>query len=204
MSDEIKLEKTKEEFESEIFSFIWDFKIADNILYNYDILISLIEKNTENSLLNKPIAIISTSILEAIMVDFISRLKTGTNHFPKSIKEDEKAKIKHYLESEGTDYSYVKFGGKKIVKSKKLKNFGFSKIIGIYEKYKLLGEDENLYENLEKLSYFRNRIHIKNYFENFEKDESITFSNKRTLVSLKIMEYISHYHSDNYPRWTKK
>jgi len=47
---------------------------------------------------------------------------------------------------------------------------------------------------------FRNRIHIKNYFNNFEKDESNTFSESRVQKTIKAMVWFFGYFQTYYPR----
>jgi hypothetical protein len=62
-----------EQVEGQLFTFIWNFKHGDNILYNLEILQTLYETGVtakNKSRLNKPITITIISIIEAILVDF--------------------------------------------------------------------------------------------------------------------------------------
>ena len=50
------------------------------------------------------------------------------------------------------------------------------------------------------LSRFRNRVHILNYFGNFEKDETRVFSTYRTQETLDVMIWMIKYFNKNYAR----
>jgi hypothetical protein len=199
----LQINKTKKDLESDLEKFIWDFKISDNILYNLDILYNLIDDhNNAGRRYRKPISVISVSVAEAIMIDFLYRLYGATNHFPAILKHLEK-NIKEQLTDSTIKSELIGIDGKKYYHST-LKNFNFSPMLEIYKKLKLLGDNAAVYELLLSLSYFRNRIHIKNYFNNFEKDEGITFSEKRTQKTIDTMLWISDYFKNNYSRpWQK-
>ena len=58
---------------NDLSSFIWDFKVGDNILYNFEILQNLYisrQKLQDKDIFNKPITITTVSIIEAILLDF--------------------------------------------------------------------------------------------------------------------------------------
>ena len=84
----------------ELFSFVWNFKHGDNIIYNFEILQELynVKKVTKNNILNKPIIIITVSIIEAILIDFIYRLYGATNHQPKELDKHTIFLIKDEIE----------------------------------------------------------------------------------------------------------
>ena len=67
----IEISKTKEQLKQELGSFIWDFKISDNIEYNLDALFNLIEDNNQDRDYKKPISFMAVSVIEAIMIDFL-------------------------------------------------------------------------------------------------------------------------------------
>ena len=195
----LKLKKTKEELENDLKCFVWDFKVGDNINYNLDILYTLIDDfNKLYRNYSKPISIITVSIIEAIMIDFTYRLYDGTSHFPDSLKGKEN-EIKSNLAAKTKKIECVDNDGNKHEYSV-LKNFNFTLMIEIYRELKLFGDNKKVYKFLTQIAYFRNRIHIKNYFNNFEKDEGITFSTKRTQDSLNVMVWCFNYFKDNYKR----
>lgn len=91
-------------------TFNWTYKIGDNIRYNLDLLFYLIddhnkandvtgyllgenEKSIDKSY-TKPIAVISVSVIEAVLVDFLERLDQATNEFPKAL-EQKRSSIKN-------------------------------------------------------------------------------------------------------------
>lgn len=193
------IERTKKQLKEDMNSFIWDFKISDNISYNLNVLFELVDDyNNLAKNYKKPISIIAASIVEAIMIDLLYRLFHGTNHFPDSLKcrMDE---IKSRIKEETKETKIVGIDGK-IYYCSILKNFNFAPMIGLYKELKLIGDRDSYYDTLLKLAYFRNRVHINNYFNNFEKDEKITFSEKRTQSTLHIMAWFFTYFRMNYSR----
>lgn len=193
------LNKIKEHLKQDMDCFIWNYKISDNILYNLEVLFSLIDghNNLKNNF-QKPISIVAVSIVEAIMVDLLYRLYHGTNHFPVSLKHRE-AEIKRKINEKTKDKKIVSTDGKEYYCSI-LKNFNFAPMITLYRDLNLLGNQATIYDTLLKLSYFRNRVHINNYYDNFEKDEKETFSEKRTQTILDIMIWFFTYFKKNYSR----
>ena len=194
----IEILKTKEQLKKELNSFVWEFKISDNIEYNLDVLFNLIEDNDHAKDYKKPISLIAVSIIEAIMIDFLYRLYQGTSHFPQKLKDKETV-IKSKLTQETKKSKYVDSENREYWVCS-LKNFDFITMIKIYQDLKLLGDYKQNYEFLMNLAHFRNRIHIKNYFNNFEKDESNTFSESRVQKTIKAMVWFFGYFQTYYPR----
>lgn len=195
----IEIIKIKKHLEDEIYSFIWEFKVGDNISYNLNILYQLIDDyNNNNKNYRKPIFVIVASIIEALMIDFLYRLYSGTSHFPDSLK-DSRDDIKKKLAQETKKIRVVDFFGKEC-EYKILKNFNLSSIIEIYEDCNLFGDNKKIYVFLSRLSKMRNRVHIKNYFDNFEKDENIAFSEKRTQEAVVVMLWVVQYFKNEYKR----
>lgn len=184
-----------EEFRVAIDTFIWNFNIGKNIEYNFLILTSLIKD--DNELYNKPISIISVSIIEAILVDFIERLDVSTRHFPETLKLEE-IKIKDSLAKHKKDFETVFLDEVSIYK--KLKNFRYQDLVEICREHDLLGTDPTVYKNLQKMGWYRNRVHIKNYLNNFEKTESRTYSHRRTQQTIDYLDRLTNFMSKNYSR----
>jgi hypothetical protein len=180
-------------------SFIWTFKIGDNILYNLNIIFRLIGDHDKLNDCDyaKPISILCVSVTEAMLVDFLERLDSATQHFLVKL-ELKRTQIKDALNAENKEAQTTHKG--KIYKYKRLRNFGYKELIEFYQRFNILGSSAAAYEELQDLGRFRNRVHIRNYFGNFERDESRTFSENRTQKTIDYMESIFKYFSKNYPR----
>jgi hypothetical protein len=195
----LKIDSDKEALNECLNSFIWTFKIGDNILYNLNIIFQLIEGHNklEKRDYAKPISILCVSIVEAVLVDFLERLESATKHFPSKL-DSEKSEIKNHLNREKSNFQTTYEG--RILKYKRLRNFGYSELIEFCEEFNILGSKSNTYKELKKLGLFRNRVHIRNYFGNFERNESSTFSEARTQKTIDYMETLFKYFKENYPR----
>ena len=90
MIEQINLDNL-EQVSEELFNFVWNFKHGDNIMYNFKILHSLYrayETVDDKQLLNKPITIQIVSIVEAILIDFLTRIDEATNHLPGGVDRE--------------------------------------------------------------------------------------------------------------------
>jgi len=159
--------------------FIWNFKVGDNILYNFKILFLLYESKhnfgSNQELLIKPIIIQIVSIIEGIFYDLICRLDGATNHFPQHIPSDKRDAIKAKLKSE--KIWFKRLDG---IRYQRIKNYSFDNLITFFQEYDLLGpSDSDIYIKLRDSAYIRNRIHIFNYFNNHSKNEDYVFSEWR-------------------------
>ena len=88
--------------EHDLSVFIWTFKHADNITYNFNILENLYlskGKSNNSELFNKPITIIIVSIIECILVDLLDRVNTATNHLPHNTDKNKMLNLKNDLQS---------------------------------------------------------------------------------------------------------
>lgn len=195
----LKITSDRTALETYLHSFNWTFKISDNILYNLDISFQLIDHHNNSNGCNyaKPISISCVSIIEAIFVDFLERLDSATHDFPVKL-DSKRILIKNALNEEKKEIQTTYEG--KVYKYKRLRNFGYEELIEFYEKFKILGSASDTYKSLQNLGRFRNRIHIRNYFENFERDESRTFSEDRTQQTIDYMVSTFKYFAKNYPR----
>jgi len=195
----LEIKETKKELKGKLDCFIWDFKIGDNILYNLDILFELVDDyNNLERTYGKPVSVIAVSIMEAIMVDFIYRLYDATSHFPKSLSFKE-SEIKLRLKGETTKVPHTLPSGQEVVHYK-LKNFNFAPMVQVYKEFNLLGENVKIYRFLLASARLRNRLHITNYFNNFEKDENVTFSEKRVQNTLSALAWFFNYFATEYKR----
>lgn len=180
MLEKINLKDLKEVSE-QLFKFAWDFKHADNIVYNFEVLRALYvaRANTLNkNILNKPITIIIVSIVEAILIDFLTRIDQATTHLPKNVDQTTLDKIKEEIEKKKKPIKIEGAFGEQIYLRRKMYNF--NEIIVILKKYELFGQKEDsIYKLLAQFGNMRNRVHIENYYQNFEKDENKVFTYQR-------------------------
>lgn len=159
-------------------SFIAEFKIGDNINFNLRILKILYEQyvKNENSLLIKPIIILNTSIIEAVLYDFIeNRIKRANRSeiiFPdisalfKSKRFD---KFEHYIEQ--------------------ARKYNFFDV-----------KNENFYSAMHSLRKKRNRIHIQNNKRGEPCNEEEVFNEKSKILSEKILEKVFNIMVNKYSR----
>lgn len=158
--------------------FIADFKIGDNINSNLKTLRVLYEMCDEDTArrkhLRKPIIITLVSVAEAMLYDFIRRVQSGERvpTLPKTILQALK----------GKDYS-------------KLTN-----LVSGAKTHDLFQADAQLYEQIEELRQLRNRVHIQNERNHFERDELRAFSAARQIRAEEVLEYIAKFLAANHPR----
>lgn len=174
--------KNLNQVKDELFSFVWEFKHGDNIMYNFKILRSLYkakDADPDPNLLNKPISILIVSIIEAILVDFLARIDQATNHLPKGIDNQILTNIKSEIAKQKKQVKLEdEILGEQIYLKRKMYHYG--EIIGIFKKYELFGEkDEIIYEQLYAFGEMRNRVHIENYHRKLEDREDLVFTVSR-------------------------
>lgn len=192
------ISSTKENLKKHLTSFIWEFKIGDNILYNLDVVYNLIEDHNNAQKCNyaKPVSILCVSIMEAVLVDFLERLNMATSQFPNKLAS-KRSEIKNKLNGEKKIFQQVYQG--EAYQYRRLRNFGYQDLVKFCEEFSLLGPSSKVYRNLERMGRFRNRVHINNYFGNFERDESRAFSETRTqeiiYYMIKMLKYLEKHYS---------
>ena len=156
--------------------FICEFKVGDNLVYNASILNELYKSGEE--LLIKPKLIISTSLIEAAMYDFLRRIREHTIEF-KYLADTTRRKIRE-------------------IKPEKLKTL--KQHIFKFREFKLIGENRKYYDDLEKLIELRNRVHLQNEKGLRPKDDRDVFNSEKLRLSEKCTEYVLRYLSVCYPR----
>ncbi len=156
-------------------TFIGDYKLGDNIAYNFKILQALynaqaqLSNDHERCLLNKPITVILISIIEALLHDFFFRIKSHTSensiNLPKSVLDEIRTKkhnkFNHYIDA------ITKYGTSFDSKAK-IKKF---------------------HAGLTKLQQLRNRVHIQNTRKQLEKDEVKAFTAEKKVLAEKYLEF---------------
>lgn len=151
----------------------------------------------EKQFLNKHISMTLIGIIEAILYDFVVRLNDATNHFPLTIDTNKKKEIKKYIAEQKVPYEVKQLK----LKFLKVRNYSLFQILKLLQKFELL-ETKNspIYENLEQATFFRNRIHIYNWHNNFEIDEKHVFTDKRLEILEKLVIYILTIMEAKYSR----
>ncbi len=202
---------TENEFKKQLETFIWSFKVGDNILRNFEeavFLYSLKENfNEQNSadadkrrFLNKHISITLVAIIEAVLHDFVVRLYGATNHFPITISNTKRKEIKEYISRQSISCNGQDFEGKRF-KYLRVKNYSLTQLLDFLKRFELLGQESNpIYMSLEKAVHFRNRIHIYNWHNNFERDEKYVFTDKRLSILESLLAYIVDVMQSKYNR----
>lgn len=173
-------------FKDYIDRFIWDFNRRDNILYNFDILCELYELQEKSNWpegLNKPIVVVTASILEVVMYDFLCRIKQHRSEFIPNLKTNI---VEYFKSMHSSDV--------------------FGVLISRYKSNDLLklGQtDSQFYIKLEQLKDARNYIHIQkvNWKEifSFQWKKANELANAEYCLKMAIVSL-----AENYPRPDKK
>ncbi len=170
----------QDEINSHSSDFIFDFKIGDNIVYNIDILNVLYDtrKTYEDKadLLEKPIIIILGSLAEAIVYDFMT-----SRDFKSQIHGKTRDKILSAINQND------------------MRNAS-TRIQFFLDKNILQVSNNNVYEDLKKLSRLRNRIHIQNEHKHGESNEQEVFTSDRRVESEKTVELLIRHMAEYYKR----
>ena len=165
-------------------TFMWSFKKGDNIIYNYRIVWELyaakrsLVSDKSESILNKPIIVILTAIIECILDDFVHRTKGATQEGVQNITntqlDDFKTKKRDKLEQ--------------YIQAAKMHNI-FNSV------------DDQVYKNLDAMRQMRNRVHIQNNKQVLEVDENIVYTEHRLKMSEKVFEFVINAMILRFYRW---
>lgn len=198
------LSLNQNEIEAKIDTFNWNFKVGDNINHNLEevfylcrVKIEHCSNINESRFLNKHISMTLISIIEAILYDFVVRLNDATNQFPIIINITKREAIKKYILEQRVPYELKKSK----IKILKVKNYSLLQILKLLQKFELLEKEDSLiYKQLEGAIHFRNRVHIYNWFDNFEIDERYVFTDKRLEILERLFIYIIVTMESKYSR----
>ena len=150
--------------------FIGDFKLGDNIVHNLAILRELYATQssgpaTTANLLRKPIIVWIGTIAEAILYDlYVVKISKFTSEGVPNIPSDVLEEIRDKTIDE------------------------FAKYIDNARSKKLVGEEPQIYNNLDELRRLRNRVHIQNTKGHFERDDGNTFTDARQRAAERTLE----------------
>src|SRR5581483_6634688 len=183
-------------------SFIWTFRVGDNISYNLRILFKLYEdkdRSSDKRIYNKLIIIEIVSIIESLMYDLVLRLDQATNHFPATISKERQDEIDKKLHSEKVIKEVYILNQR--MRVQKVSNYSMDKMIKLFEEFQLFGHSRSgVYTRLQTAARLRNRIHIFNWWNNFEEKEWNTFSDSKLEEIEKLLNGVLSYMSRIYPR----
>ena len=163
-------------------NFIGDFKLGDNIAYNLDVIEVLYGRYheadaEERRLLCKPITVLLVTIIEAVLHDFHFRIVVMTREGVRGVAE--------------AVAEYVR--GKKIDK--------LAHYIDSAKKHDFLrATDKQFYADLDTLRRLRNRLHIQNYKDDFERDDRDAFSDARKTLAERSLERTMRVMAEHYHR----
>lgn len=161
--------------------FIGDFKLGDNIVFNLSILKTLYAYRADGTpaqkrYLQKPITLLNISIIEALLYDFHSRIRNHTREgmaLPQKMLDAIRGKQIDEFE-------------KYIASAKKNDFFDL--------------KDTIFYDKLDELRKLRNRVHIQNTKNHFEKDDNQAFSEDRMILSEQALEEVIRTLARKHPR----
>lgn len=162
--------------------FIGDFKLGDNIAYNLDVLAVLYQSfeeagADEKRLLCKPITTLLVTITEAILHDFHFRIVSMTREGIHGIA----ASVLEY------------------VRGKKIDNL--ARYIDSAKKHNFLrAADDQFYADLDELRRLRNRLHIQNYSDDFDRDDINAFTVARKILAERALEKTMRVMAAHYAR----
>lgn len=157
-------------------TFIGDFKVGDNLVYNAGILCDLSDAN-ESGGLNKLIVLQVGSILEAALGQIIYRAQNFNKEKVPNIAEKDRREIE----------------GKQIDK--------FNNVIDVLQKYGVLNQlGEGIYDDLHRLRKFRNKVHIQDDIRDLPRDEIEVFTDQTCIWALELNVRVLRYLSEAFPR----
>ncbi len=165
-------------------TFFSDFRIYRNVKYNLNALEELyVAYNKEDYyrklFLLKPIIVIEVSIIEALLYDFLLRVRRNTIEGVEGLDEDIVQMIRT------SDYNLSQLGA----------------LISIAEQSDLFNEpDSKFYSRLVELSHLRNRVHIQNIWRNEPLVEREAFTDRRKVSAERCLEKVVVTLSQKYPR----
>lgn len=161
-----------------VFSFIWNFKKGDNIIYNFEVLFQLYKskKILNSKYLNKPTILIIAAIIECILDDFVFRVRQHVND-----------RIPNISLGQINDF-----------RSKKLEKF--EHYISRAIEFDLFDQTTSFYDDLKLLQDMRNRLHIQNSKYKLDKDEDNIFTNLNLSKSEEVLKIVLLKMCSKFPR----
>src|SRR5262245_11242922 len=159
---------------------ISSFRLAENINYNLSglaLLYHYYEREDEDGkrFLRKPIIVLLVSIIEAVLHDYHTRIRTFTREGVTDIAQS----VIAYISAKNFD--------------------ALEKYIASARKHNLFGADPDFYEILDELRRLRNRVHIQNTKEDFEPSDRHAFTERRKTAAEVALEKTLKIMAAKYP-----
>jgi hypothetical protein len=155
---------------------VGQFKVGDNLVYNAQVLCSLVEAN-EGGALNKPIVVQVGSLLEAALGQIIYRAQNYKREGVPNVPDVDRLEI----------------ATKKVDK--------FSSIIDVLKKYEVLdGLGDEIYKELHNLRMYRNRVHIQEDVDEALRNDSTAFSDEICAWAFTLNLRVLNHLSDQFAR----
>jgi hypothetical protein len=158
--------------------FIGDFKVGDNIARNARVLCKLSDLN-EDGIFNKLMLIQAGSIMEAALGEIVFRAQHFNREGVPNISEADRA----------------------VIATKEIERF--KTLTDVMKKYKILdGLGADVYDELDKLRMYRNRVHIQNDSDiaGVPRDEGRAFNDAILHWALAFNVRVLEYLNDRFPR----
>jgi hypothetical protein len=191
----------KQEIAELMDKFIWSYSVADNICYNFKVLFTLYEdqaRSADPQIYNKPIIIFIVSIIECLMYDLVNRLDGATSHYPERIPIDKRVEIAARLTREKQKYEYEHLNQRMTMQ--RVRNYSMDQLVKIFKEYEFFGSNPLAYQSLQTAVQLRNRIHILNWFGNFDRREDRTYGAREVALVERLLEGVLQSLARNYPR----
>ncbi|HLW01266.1 MAG TPA: hypothetical protein VKT82_21605 [Ktedonobacterales bacterium] len=196
------LRYSKQQISAMMSRFIWNYSVGDNIAYNFKVLFALYEDKSRSAvknIYNKPLIILIVSIIECLMYDFVVRLEQATNQWPQSIPPSKRELIKARLSSEKVKKQVEYLDQQMTIQT--VRNYSMDQLIKLFKEFELFGpKDHEIYPRFVDATRLRNRVHIFNWFNNFERKERDTYSEQRLEGVEQLLDGLLEYMSETYYR----
>jgi hypothetical protein len=161
--------------------FIGSFRLVENINYNLSglaLLYRYYEREDEDGkrFLRKPIIVLLVSVIEAVLHDYHTRIRTFTREGVANLTQS----VMDYISAKRLDE--------------------LEKYVASARKHNLFGTDPEFYEILDELRRLRNRVHIQNTKEDFEPSDRHAFTERRKTAAEVALEKTLKIMAAKYPR----
>lgn len=162
--------------------FIGIFKLGDNVNFNLKQIEALYiaMNSTTNGVhkraLCKPVCVALISIIEALLHDLHVKVRLYTREGVPNLPDQ----VREYIRGKKQDKMAL--------------------LVVSAEKHKLLGDDPDLYKELDVLRQVRNRLHIQNAPPQLDADEKNVFTPPMVKRSEQALEKVMRYMAKNYLR----
>jgi hypothetical protein len=163
--------------------FFWDFKMMDNVNYNFQIIEHLYaakKVNYDYGHFNKPIIILIMAIIECSLYDFIKRINQHRNDSFPNITQSIIAHIRGANETDELRILIPRIRSQNLLRAS----------VG-----------DSIYDDLDHLRKVRNRVHIQNKYGVLDRDEYMVFTDRELIKAQECLKKVYEILCNVYPRW---